>query len=61
MSNTTSAPVIKLADLGKAPPFALSEAELQGLSKLQTKLDYMAMFGFRDQYRERWHKEVLGG
>ena len=39
----------------------LTEPQLQSLSKLQQKLDYMAMFGFRDQYTERWNKEVLAG
>ncbi len=37
----------------------LTETELQNLAKLQSKLDYMAMFGYRDQHRERWHKDVL--
>jgi putative spermidine/putrescine transport system substrate-binding protein len=39
----------------------LSDAEVDLLGKLQRGTDYMAMFAYRDQYAERWNKEVLQG
>lgn len=36
-----------------------SADDLDALGSLQSRLDYMAMFGYRDEYRERWNKEVL--
>jgi putative spermidine/putrescine transport system substrate-binding protein len=37
----------------------MSEADLEGLGKLQRSFDYMAQFAYRDRNRERWNKEVL--
>jgi len=38
----------------------LSQDELALLRRLQGKADYVTMFARRDQYAERWNKEVLG-
>jgi len=37
----------------------LSEADVELLGKLQRQADFMTQFAFRDQYAERWNKEVL--
>lgn len=39
----------------------LSDAEVELLGKLQRQIDFMAQFAYRDQYAERWNKEVLTG
>jgi spermidine/putrescine-binding protein len=63
-SKLTGYPPTNKKAIANIPPdrkdLMLTENELQLLAKLQSKLDYMAMFGYRDQYRERWQKEVLG-
>ncbi len=38
---------------------SLTNEEMELLAKLQQGVDYTAMFAFRDQYTERWNKEVL--
>jgi putative spermidine/putrescine transport system substrate-binding protein len=38
----------------------LSEAQVAAFGKIQRNFDYMAMFAFRDQIKDRWNKEVLG-
>ncbi len=38
----------------------LSEDEVEALGAIQREFDYMAMFAFRDQIRDRWNREVLG-
>jgi spermidine/putrescine-binding protein len=38
---------------------ALSEADVELLGKLQRQADFMTQFAYRDQYVERWNKEVL--
>jgi spermidine/putrescine-binding protein len=40
---------------------ALTDDQVAGFGKIQRKFDYMAMFAFRDQIRDRWNKEVVGG
>jgi hypothetical protein len=37
----------------------LSEDEVDRLGRLQRQADFMTQFAFRDQYAERWNKEVL--
>jgi len=39
----------------------LTDAQVEALGKLQRDFDYMAMFAYRDQIKDRWNKEVLGG
>jgi spermidine/putrescine-binding protein len=36
-----------------------SDADLELLGKLQRQADYMTQFAYRDQFLERWNKEVL--
>ena len=36
-----------------------TEEQLASLGKIQRGFDYLAMFAFKDQYSERWKKEVL--
>jgi len=38
----------------------LSEDDVGLLGKLQSQLDPMVLFAYRDQYAERWRKEVIG-
>ena len=38
----------------------LTEAQVARFGKIQRNFDYMAMFAYRDQIRDRWNKEVLG-
>ena len=38
----------------------LSEDSLALLGKLQSQLDPMVLFAYRDEYAERWRKEVIG-
>jgi len=40
---------------------ALTDEQVAAFGKIQRTFDYMAMFAFRDQIRDRWNKEVLGG
>jgi putative spermidine/putrescine transport system substrate-binding protein len=44
------------SDLAK---LRLGEGELTLLGKLQRQADYMVQFAYRDQFAERWNKEVL--
>jgi putative spermidine/putrescine transport system substrate-binding protein len=38
----------------------LRDADVELLGKLQSRLDPMTLFAYRDQYAERWNKDVLG-
>ena len=38
----------------------LTDAQVAAFGKIQRNFDYMAMFAFRDQIKDRWNKEVLG-
>ena len=38
-----------------------TDADLEGLGKIQRQTDYMTMFPVKDQVTERWNKEVLAG
>jgi hypothetical protein len=44
------------ADLKK---LELSDEQVELLGKLQRQADYMTMFAYRDQYAERWNKEII--
>ncbi|MBX3539565.1 MAG: extracellular solute-binding protein [Chelatococcus sp.] len=59
----TGYPPTNMEAMRNLPPdlkkLELSEADVELLGKLQRNTDYMAMFAFRDQYVERWNKEVL--
>jgi putative spermidine/putrescine transport system substrate-binding protein len=46
------------ADLKK---LELSDSQVELLGKLQRQADFMTQFAYRDQYAERWNKEVLAG
>jgi len=37
----------------------LSDADVELLGKLQRKVDFMTEFAYRDQFADRWNKEVL--
>ena len=36
-----------------------TEEQLASLGKIQREFDYLTMFAFKDQYSERWKKEIL--
>lgn len=59
----TGYPPTNMEAMRNLPPelkkLELSEEEVHLLGKLQRETDYMAMFAYRDQYVERWNKEVL--
>lgn len=69
----TAEPQLILAELGVPPTnmeamenlpdklahLRLTSEDLDRLGTMQKDMDYMAMFAFRDQYAERWNKEVL--
>lgn len=38
----------------------LTDAEVESLGNIQRDFDYMAMFAYRDQIKDRWNQEVLG-
>ena len=38
----------------------LSDSDVALLGKLQSQVDPMTVFAYRDQYAERWNKDVLG-
>ena len=51
-------------NLENLPPdlkkLALTDEQVASFGKIQRNFDYMAMFAYRDQIRDRWNKEVLG-
>lgn len=64
-SKLTGYPPTNMEAMKNLPPelkkLELSDAQLESLGKLQRDFDYMAMFAYRDQIKDRWNKEVLGG
>jgi putative spermidine/putrescine transport system substrate-binding protein len=61
----TGYPPTNIEAMRNLPPelkkLELSEEAVERLGKLQRQMDYMTMFAYRDQYAERWNKEVLQG
>lgn len=61
----TGYPPTNIQAMKNLPPdlkkLELSDAQVDSFGKIQRKFDYMAMFAFRDQIRNRWNKEVLAG
>ncbi len=61
----TGYPPTNIKAMRNLPPdlkkLELTDDQVAGFGKIQRKFDYMAMFAFRDQIRDRWNKEVLGG
>jgi len=59
----TGYPPTNLDAMKNLPPdlakLRLSEDELALLGKLQRQADYMVQFAYRDQFADRWNKEVL--
>ena len=64
-SRLTGYPPTNIQAMKNLPPdlkkLALTDDQVAGFGKIQRKFDYMAMFAYRDQIRDRWNKEVLGG
>jgi putative spermidine/putrescine transport system substrate-binding protein len=64
-SRLTGYPPTNLDAIANLPPdlqkLRLSQADLEGIGRLQSQFDYVAQFALRDQNRERWNKEVIGG
>ncbi|WP_164854901.1 extracellular solute-binding protein [Devosia sp. 1566] len=60
----TGYPPTNMEAMANLPPelahLELSETSLELLGKLQSQLDPMVLFAYRDEYAERWRKEVLG-
>ena len=63
-SRLTGYPPTNIEAMKNLPPdlkkLELSDADVEAFGRLQRDFDYMAMFAFRDQIRDRWNKEVLG-
>ncbi len=64
-SRLTGYPPTNVEAMKNLPPdlkkLELTDAQVDALGKLQRDFDYMAMFAYRDQIKDRWNKEVLGG
>lgn len=64
-SRLTGYPPTNIEAMKNLPPdlkkLELTDAQVDSFGKLQRDFDYMAMFAFRDQIKDRWNKEVLGG
>jgi len=64
-SRLTGYPPTNVQAMRSLPPdlkkLALTDDQVASFGKIQRKFDYMAMFAYRDQIRDRWNKEVLGG
>lgn len=62
-SRKTGYPPTNMQAMKNLPPdlkkLAMTDAQVEALGKIQRKFDYMAMFAYRDQIRNRWNKEVL--
>jgi spermidine/putrescine-binding protein len=62
-SRLTGYPPTNMQAMKNLPPdlkkLELSEDEVDRLGRLQRQADFMTQFAFRDQYAERWNKEVL--
>ncbi|SMH36590.1 ABC transporter substrate-binding protein [Mesorhizobium australicum] len=60
----TGYPPTNMEAMKNLPPelkkIELSDAQVELLGKLQSKVDPMVVFAYRDQYAERWNKEVIG-
>ena len=60
----TGYPPTNLQAMKNLPPdlkkLALTDEQVASFGKIQRNFDYMAMFAYRDQIRDRWNKEVLG-
>ena len=62
-SRLTGYPPTNTEAMANLPPdlakMRLTDEQLDLLGKLQRDTDYMAIFAYRDQYAERWNREVL--
>jgi putative spermidine/putrescine transport system substrate-binding protein len=60
----TSYPPTNMELMANMPPelkhLELTAQEVEALGAIQREFDYMAMFAYRDQIRDRWNREVLG-
>jgi hypothetical protein len=60
----TGYPPTNVQAMRNLPPdlkkLALTDEQVASFGKIQRTFDYMAMFAYRDQIRDRWNKEVLG-
>lgn len=63
-SRLTGYPPTNVQAMNNLPPdlkkLEMSEAEVAAFGKIQREFDYLAMFAYRDQIKERWDKEVIG-
>lgn len=59
----TGYPPTNIEAMKNLPPdlkkLEMSDADVELLGKLQRGADFMTQFAYRDQYAERWNKEVL--
>lgn len=64
-SRLTGYPPTNVRAMKNLPPdlknLEMTDAQVAAFGKIQRNFDYMAMFAYRDQIKERWDKEVLGG
>ncbi|MGG5822725.1 ABC transporter substrate-binding protein [Falsiroseomonas sp. HW251] len=62
-SRLTGYPPTNMEAMRNLPPdlarMRMTDQDLELLGKLQRQTDYMTMFAYRDQYAERWNREVL--
>jgi spermidine/putrescine-binding protein len=62
-SRLTGYPPTNMEAMRNLPPdlarMRITDADLELLGKLQRQTDYMTMFAYRDQYAERWNREVM--
>ncbi|SLN64816.1 ABC transporter substrate-binding protein [Oceanibacterium hippocampi] len=63
-SRLTGYPPTNIQAMKNLPPdlkrLELTDEQVEGLGKIQREFDYMAMFAYRDEIKDRWNKEVLG-
>lgn len=59
----TGYPPTNIEAMRNLPPdlkhLELSDADVEAFGKIQREFDYMAMFAYRDQIKDRWNREVL--
>jgi spermidine/putrescine-binding protein len=59
----TGYPPTNIEAMKNLPPdlkkLAISDADVELLGKLQRQVDFMTQFAYRDQFADRWNKEVL--
>lgn len=63
-SKLTGYPPTNMEAMNNLPPelekLKMTDEQVDSFGKIQRDFDYMAMFAYRDQIKDRWNKEVLG-